>query len=1503
VVAFKVKRFVKNIIKVFCSLLFVTTITVFLSFYIKKNTFAASISWDGGGDAISWSDGLNWSGDSVPTNADDVVIDADVTVNLSATATINSLTLGNSGGTTTAILNFTYDSVGTSAPLIVDDGDLTIYSGGSITHTVGTTVVGGSVNLDIQTGDLIITSGGSINANEKGYGKGYGPGVGTTYTGSGHGGYGGNAPNGTVGGSSYGSIDNPVSIGSGGSNTSRGGIGGGLINISVANNLSLGGSITANGGNGTTGTTSAGGGGSGGSINISIGNVFSGSGSASANGGNGGSYMATAGGGGGGRIAITDYSSKTFSGTITAYAGLGNPNYNDSQIAKDGGAGTVFLKANSASPDIFIDNGANTDLNSGGLTPISYASSINTLTMQNYSYVRFDSALSAGDFELNSNSYLLIDNITSGNNFLITGSSQAYVNADVTISQLLDLDGGYLNINSSADVSTTTFNFNGELVDNGGGFSYLEGSSLNIPSGATLYGNYPRSYTNGLIEGTLTHNPNTNALVNKIDYNFSGNLTISATGSIDVSEKGYSGGNGPGAGALGQNYDGSGGGAHGGAGGNGDSGLLGGTAYDSPTDPQDFGSGGGNNDGIVGGKGGGLVLLDVGGTLDLQGSIIANGGNGTTRWGYYSSGGAGGGGINITTGTFIGNGSFEAIGGTAYPSVSDKAYGGGGGGGLVYVVYDESTFIGTSDVSGGIGFNNGGDGITTIQASNQTPVANSSDLANSSNLYAGLSYSIDSIYSDPDGEADLSQLYFKIENPNGDDIEVMANNSVSDLIDQTPTLLSGSAYTSNVSYSIYPSYGTSNEVKIVWSFDIGWNWDTSSSIEYGVKASDVLGATTSYSMTTGSYSYKNTLEFNSSGSLVVTDSLDNPISTESWTLPESSINWSGYKVVYTGEIDVYPNISDYNVKLEDGSSRFWLDSGMYGTNFQITTETLSITTNENIYTLSIVDIPTGGSSSDSKTFTIKVDADNPIISLIDSTTHPSETTWYSNNILTAIWNVLDSHSGVGDVYRYLSSSASETASSIESNGTVTLLTEWTSGVLEDGLYYFYILVNDLVGNKTTESYSVKIDSSTPDIVDITGQYENQWQNVDSGPTISWTDPQSISDDTFYITTDGSVPSVSNFRYATNQTSYNLPSLGEGEFSIKIRARNGASTYGDTETFVMKYDSQSPSSVKNISVSLSGSNRVTFNWQNPTDSDFNKVVVVRKKDSVSSNIDDGTKVYEGSSNSFTGGTLPSNKKYYFSFWAYDNVGNVSARNSINLTTLDFEPPNAPNSLKASINSNGGILVTWKNPNDNDFSKVVLYRDGISIYEGNLESFVDTLSQDGSYEYEVYAYDTSDNVSDPNTFSFILENTNSEDEDIVIVKEKKEKETIQEGENSEIVLGETVEIQIPVKKLLGDIELDDNDIVVLKVNDVEYEMTLSEDKKYFTTEFVAPDTEGTHKISAVATRDGEVLGSYDMSIDVVEEDTDSKFFSYMLIGLGGLGIVVVLVMIFKKKKSIN
>jgi hypothetical protein len=182
---------------------------------------------------------------------------------------------------------------------------------------------------------------------------------------------------------------------------------------------------------------------------------------------------------------------------------------------------------------------------------------------------------------------------------------------------------------------------------------------------------------------SLSHAPgNTSGLTIQV----ADNLTVEASGSIDVSGKGFDGGQGPGAGppaVAGICADG---GGHGGSGGAGvtNSLLSGGGTYGSFSQPATLGSGGGASGTMPGKRGGGALRLSVGGTLTINGEIASDGEayNGTP------SGGGAGGSIWITAGAVSGGGLIHANG-RGYSNCSS----GGGGGGRVAIYGDLSALI------------------------------------------------------------------------------------------------------------------------------------------------------------------------------------------------------------------------------------------------------------------------------------------------------------------------------------------------------------------------------------------------------------------------------------------------------------------------------------------------------------------------------------------------------------------------------------------------------------------------------------------------------------------------------------------------------------------------------------------------------------------------------------------------------------------------------------------
>jgi len=188
-----------------------------------------------------------------------------------------------------------------------------------------------------------------------------------------------------------------------------------------------------------------------------------------------------------------------------------------------------------------------------------------------------------------------------------------------------------------------------------------------------------------------------------------GDVVIAADGRIDVSARGYGPHTGPGAGTLGPSFGG--GGGYGGHGGSSNGGQAGGGVYGSFIQPAELGSGGaGDNDGFdeLGGAGGGAIRLTVGGTLTVDGQLLANGGNGESGY-SESAGGGSGGSIWIEAATLAGTGTIAARGGNA----GDTRSGGGGGGRIAIYTCDQRVDPAQIVVTGGSGWQGGGSGTVT----------------------------------------------------------------------------------------------------------------------------------------------------------------------------------------------------------------------------------------------------------------------------------------------------------------------------------------------------------------------------------------------------------------------------------------------------------------------------------------------------------------------------------------------------------------------------------------------------------------------------------------------------------------------------------------------------------------------------------------------------------------------------------------------------------------------
>jgi len=218
----------------------------------------------------------------------------------------------------------------------------------------------------------------------------------------------------------------------------------------------------------------------------------------------------------------------------------------------------------------------------------------------------------------------------------------------------------------------------------------------------TIDGAHPFNSLGVINAGVVTHSPNADTQVYTLDLTIATDVSVEAGSRIDVNGKGYSSTNGPGQGNDNAQY-----GAGAGYGGNGGSstGAAGGAAYGAILQPTDIGSGGGEGIPAAGGAGGGAILLDVGGTLLVNGDITADGADGATSGSNWGGGGSGG-SVYVTVGTLAGTGTVSAIGGDSALLTGS----GGGGGGRIALYADTDSFQGSTPAYGGAGYVQGGAG-------------------------------------------------------------------------------------------------------------------------------------------------------------------------------------------------------------------------------------------------------------------------------------------------------------------------------------------------------------------------------------------------------------------------------------------------------------------------------------------------------------------------------------------------------------------------------------------------------------------------------------------------------------------------------------------------------------------------------------------------------------------------------------------------------------------------
>ena len=588
----------------------------------------------------------NGAWDTAPTGeADEIVIQSgELTWGTSLPAKVASWS--QTGGTVTFDTGLEAFEVTGSVSLL----------GGTWTHTANPSCVKtseawtsgrGTKQLIVSCGgDFVLGEDAQIDVSAKGFTYGEGPGK--SSQGASHGGAG------VIQSSTYystrhiswcyGSVKKPCTLGSGGSSSSYGTVGGGAVRLTVVGSLTLNGTIHADSGtkqsNGTANQYYSG---SGGSVWLSASEIV-GAGAISVKGGG----VTSDGGGGAGRVALyvtgdnKDFTTYTgdvdFSCTAKSLAPFPGTLYRETKA--DAGKGELWVKGYNAT-----------------------ASRIPFYTTDEYKYgtgvCDTDAPVVVKRIRLTGHAQLLVqegatlvaDEIVSEND------GTTFKNRIALVGGSLQLPDGY----EIKDCIVAILHANSRLL------YASEGETVRIGAGADLRLDVPYAVEKDLAiaaDGMVSHD--TSGTDFSLDLTVPGDCSVAAGGILGANGRGYEKDVGPG-----HSTTGSSGASHGGrgSGGNdkGDAAPGGnGPCYGSIRKPSTAGSGG-KWDGATGG---GRVYLSVAGTLDVKGAVSSD----AATCGHYS--GAGGsvwiktakltgddGGVISANGGKVTSGQWQAVGG------------------------------------------------------------------------------------------------------------------------------------------------------------------------------------------------------------------------------------------------------------------------------------------------------------------------------------------------------------------------------------------------------------------------------------------------------------------------------------------------------------------------------------------------------------------------------------------------------------------------------------------------------------------------------------------------------------------------------------------------------------------------------------------------------------------------------------------------------------------------
>ncbi|PIP17005.1 MAG: hypothetical protein COX44_02290, partial [Candidatus Portnoybacteria bacterium CG23_combo_of_CG06-09_8_20_14_all_37_13] len=116
--------------------------------------------------------------------------------------------------------------------------------------------------------------------------------------------------------------------------------------------------------------------------------------------------------------------------------------------------------------------------------------------------------------------------------------------------------------------------------------------------------------------------------------------------------------------------------------------------------------------------------------------------------------------------------------------------------------------------------------------------------------------------------------------------------------------------------------------------------------------------------------------------------------------------------------------------------------------------------------------------------------------------------------------------------------------------------------------------------------------------------------------------------------------------------------GDGKKTVyaKFRSPDGGVSQVVSDSIIL--DTTAPANVSNF-LTFPGDGKIELSWQNPPDPDFKAVKIMRSEKFYPANPEEGTQIYNQKGTSFINLGLTNGKRYYYTAFAYDEIGNYAS----------------------------------------------------------------------------------------------------------------------------------------------------------------------------------------------------------------------------------------------------